>query len=147
MGYPTDERYGRATIMEPLQKRAIPEKLPLDISPASTGSRPDAAWRRPQPGHLLCACCSRSYLNRSSLSLDHQPRNKGSRKYFQQFIIDTASDEELEIMLQEEMERLVDLELLVQGMQDSTDEDAATLLAKLRSGTSLDQLTGIHKRA
>lgn len=50
-------------------------------------------------------------------------------------------------MLQEEMERLVDLELLVQGMQDSTDEDAATLLAKLRSGTSLDQLTGIHKRA
>lgn len=47
-------------------------------------------------------------------------------------------------MLQEETERLVDLELLVQDMQDSTDEHAATILAKLRSGTPLDQLIGIH---
>ena len=133
--------------MEELEKSATTERLPLAASPTSASSAPDIAWMRLQVGHLICACCSRRYLSQSSLSLDHQHSNMGSRRYCRQFMLDTAFDGELEMMLHEETERLVDLELLVQDMQHGTDEDAATLLARLRAGVPLEQLVGKHTRS
>ena len=44
------------------------------------------------------------------------------------------------MMLQEETELLQDLELLIQDMQNSPEEHAAGLLAKLRTGMSINQL-------
>jgi hypothetical protein len=50
------------------------------------------------------------------------------------------------MMLQEIKEQLQDLELLIQDMQNSSDEHAAALLTQLRTGVPISQLMERHER-
>jgi hypothetical protein len=128
-----------ATIIPPLQGAPI-GRLPSAAFSVNTSLGYGTTSKNLQPDRLLCGCCSRSYTGKSSSSPDSRSRKDGSRKYFRQFVLDTASDEELEMMLQEETEQLQDLELLIQDMQNSPEEHAAGLLVKLRTGMPISQL-------
>lgn len=145
--YSTDEGHENTAVIVQLDKDA-----PIDGSHFTAllaGSNPGnrTAWQILQPRHLSCACCSRRYTSQSRSSPDYHRRNDGSRRYFRQFALDTASEEELEMMLQEETQRIEDLEVLVRDMQNSTDDQAATLLAKLRTGTPVTELIGQHGKS
>lgn len=129
-----------ATIVPPLQGGAPTERLPSAAFPVNTSLAYGTTSWNLQPDRLLCSCCSRSYIGKSSSSSDDRSRNDGSRKYFRRFVLDTASDEELEMMLQVETEQLQSLELLIQDLQNSPEEHAAELLVKLRTGMPTSQL-------
>lgn len=129
-----------ATIIPPLQEGAPTERLPSAVFPVNTSLGYGTTSKNSQTDRLLCSCCSRSYRGESSSSPDDRSRNDGSRKYFRQFFLDTASEEELETMLQEETEQLQDLGLFIQDMQNSPEEHAAGLLVKLRTGMPPSQL-------
>ena len=129
-----------APIIPPLQGGARTERLPLAAFPVNTSLAYGTTSKNLQPDRLLCSCCSWSYIGKSSSSSDDRSRNDRSRKYFRQFVLDTASDEELEMMLQVEMEQLQGLELLIQDLQNSPEEHAAGLLMKLRTGMPTSQL-------
>jgi len=138
----SDEGPEGTTVVLPLEGSATIQASSIVGNPTNSDTGYTTAWKRSHRGNVLCACCPRWYLSQSGLPLDFQSGKKDSRRYFRQFALDTASDEELEMILQEEMERLEDLELLVLNMQNSTDEHAPTILAKLRTGASMTELMG-----
>ena len=129
-----------STIIPHLQGGAPTERLPSAEFTVNTSLAYGTTSKNLQPDPLLCSCCSRGYIGKSSSSSDDRSRNDRSRKYFRQFVLDTASDEELEMMLQVEMEQLQGLELLIQDLQNSPEEHAAGLLMKLRTGMPTSQL-------
>lgn len=146
MAPPRDYDHEGASTTTPLTEGGPTGNSPLAAFPASASSSYGITNKKLNPDDLLCSCCSRRYVSKLSLSPDERSRNDGSRRYFRQFVLDTASDDELEMMLQEAMEQLQDLELLIRDLQNSSEEHAAAQLLKLRTGISISQLMELHKR-
>lgn len=91
--------------------------------------------------------CPERHLDIPGQSAERQPESKSNRETLKQRPLDTASDDELERLLQEQTRRVKDMEILIWEMRSNTNEHATVLLAKLRMGVSVCELVENHMKA
>ena len=91
--------------------------------------------------------CPERHLDIPGQSAERQAESKSNQETLKQRLSDTASDDELERLLQEQTRRVKDMEILIREMRSNTNEHATVLLAKLRTGVSVCELVGNHMKA